>query len=307
MTIKISKKIENGLLASKKVSTVEIYKRQLKCMGLTEITEYNLNGKIKKIVDDFMKMEYKNPKAYINALLNVYQLCNYEPDELEYLKNEFTDICKICDTQRMNNTETTDKKDFTCNWNEIQLKYLKAKEKYENKPNQYNLISWFIASLYSDDNFGVKRTIDIINLKKSNIVENKIFLVTEKNKFNYESKELSERILTPLNKIIENIDNNNSYLITTTNNRKYTTNNFLYRLKEIFGNVDSQMLRRLWASYQYSKHPAPKELLRHAYELNHSIEIHLNDYVTEYNEDIINWGDSYKFRKITKWVRVKKA
>lgn len=299
---KISSFILTQLLETKRESTVNTYKRQLKCLGLDFIDENTLKGNIKEIVTNFMKKRYSTPKVYINALLNVYKVSNYDKEELNYLEEEFKGVCKTSDNTRENKKSEQQAEEFILTWDDLQNKYKEHEEIYYNNPTIYNLTNWFICSLYTDSQFGPKRSIDIINLTKYNFNNNKISFTAQKNNFQYESLSLSNHILKPLILLIN--ENKKQTLILTSKGIKYDTNNFLHRLKEIFGvKITCQMLRRIYASYMYSKHPTPKELLRQAYELNHSIEMHLTDYVSEYNPEKIIFGKIYKFKKITvcKW------
>lgn len=301
MMFYLDNNIEEELLKTKKKSTVETYKRQLKCFGLSSISKDNLRGNIKLLVDGLIIKNYVNSKIYINALLNVYKYSNYDVDELEMLKNIYIEECFKSDIERKENKAENNEINYS--WNEVQRIYLKCREKYFLNPSHYNLTNWLIASLYSDESFGIKRTIDIINLKKKNIVNDEICFIAEKNKFSYESGKLSKRILKPLTLILKKIIDDNDFLILTINNAPYTTNNFLKRLKDIFGEVNSQEMRKLWASYKYSQHPDPKELLRHAYELNHDIKTHLSDYVMKYDIEKIIWIEKIKFKKHISYVR----
>jgi len=299
---RLSSSILSQLLETKKESTINTFKRQLKCLGLNVIDENTLKGNIKTTIDEFMKKGYSTPKVYINALLNVYKVSNYDETEMKYLEKEFQRICISSDKEREIRKDEQQSEAFDVTWEDLQDKYKEHELKYMNNPSLYNLTNWFICSLYSDDQFGAKRSIDIINLTKSNVKENIISFKAQKNNFIFESLPLSNHILKPLQLLMSK--NDKQTLILTKKGMKYDTNNFLHRLKEVFG-VDSQYMRRLWASYQYSKHPSPKELLRQAYELNHTIEIHLSDYVGDYKtKEKITFGEKYKFRKTTIWERI---
>jgi hypothetical protein len=302
MTIQLSHTIEQRLLAIRKATTVYTYKRQLKCLGISEITEQSLKGNIKSLVDKFMTKNYSTPKVYINALLNVYQVCEFDEEELKYLKSQFDNICKSSDEMRQIKKEQQQSDLFTFTWDDLQRLYKHWEEIYNSNPTPYNLTNWFIISLLSDEQYGIKRTIDLINLSKANIKNNTICFTAQKNNFKYESLQLSAHIMRPLTLLM--IQNKKQTLILTSSGMRYTTNNFLHRLKEVLqSNVNSQYLRRLWASYQYSKHPTPKELIRQAYELNHDISTHLSDYVSEYNTADYKVLKVYKFKKQTTWVK----
>lgn len=299
----LSQSILNKLLETKKATTIETYKRQLKCLGLKEINESTLKGTVKGIVDEFMKKGYSTPKVYINALLKVYQVSEHDKEELLYLKQEFKRICDESDDERRQKKQEKQADGFEFTWGDVKECYEKMKKIYNEKPTLYNLTNWFISAIYSDDSFGVKRTIDIINLTKSNINKDVIEFTANKNNFHYKSLPLSSHILTPLLLLMSK--NQKETLILTKSGLKYSTNNFLHRLHEIFGsNIDSQYLRRLWASYHYSKNPTAKDLLRQAYELNHSIEMHLTDYVSEYTTDEIIWGEKHRFKKVIVYKRI---
>jgi hypothetical protein len=302
MTIQLSHTIEQRLLANRKATTIYTYKRQLKCLGLSDINEQTLKGNIKTLIDTFMTKNYSTPKVYINALLNVYQVSEHDEDELNYLKSQFENICKSSDAKRQIKKEEQQEELFTFTWHDLQSTYKHWEETYNSNPTLYNLTNWFIISLLSDEQFGIKRSVDIINLSKANINDDSISFTAQKNNFKYQSQPLSEHILRPLKLLM--IQNKKQTLILTSSGIKYNTNNFLHRLKEVLrDNVNSQYLRRLWASYQYSKHPSPKELMRQAYELNHSIEMHLSDYVSEYNTADYKVLKVCKFKKQTIWVK----
>lgn len=303
MTITLSKSIEAKLLVSFKPSTINCYKKQLTCMTLNDVTETNLKGTIKGLINKFMTTGYSNKKAYINALRNIYKCSDYDEKELDYLNSEFERICKISDGERSEKKENT-QEIFHFSWSDLQDSYNTCESKYNQTGTLYDLTNWFISSLISDEQFGVKRIVDMINLTKNNIQENRIVFTAQKNGFEYESLPLSEHILKPLRLLM--IANKKQTLILSKKEVKYTSTNFLYRLREVVGNnnVDSQYLRRLWASYLYSLHPTPKQLIRHAYELNHKMDVHMNDYVTEYIEDEIEIIKVCRFIKLTKWIEV---
>jgi hypothetical protein len=301
MTITLSPTLKALLLANRKESTVNTYMRQLKCLGLSNINEQTLKGNIKNIVDTFMTKGYSTPKVYINALLNVYQVSDYDADELEYLKSEFNRICEVSDKTRQTKKEQSNTV-FSFDWDDLQRTYQHWEDTYNETPTLHNLTNWFIIALISDEEFGVKRSVDIINLTKANIKDDTIAFKAQKNKFVYQSLSLSQHILKPMHLLM--IQNRKQTLILTPGGVKYNTNNFLFRLKEVLrSDINSQYLRRLWASYHYSKHPTAKQLLRQAYELNHSIDIHLSDYVSEYETGKIKFIREYRFKKRTTWIR----
>ena len=301
MPTNISSTLKALLLAKRKETTVNTYMRQLKCLGLSDINEQTLIGNIKNIVDTFMTKGYSTPKVYINALLNVYQVSEYDNEELEYLKTEFNKICEISDVNRQVKKEQSSDA-FSFDWVDLQTTYEHWEDTYNNNPTLHNLTNWFITALLSDEEFGVKRTIDIINLRKSNINGNTICFKAQKNNFKYQSMQLSEHILKPMRLLM--IHNNMQTLILTPSGTRYNTNNFLHRLKEVTrSDVNSQYLRRLWASYTYSKHPTAKQLLRQAYEMNHDISTHLKDYVSEYASNEVKVIGTYRFKRQSAWVR----
>ena len=300
MPINLSSNLMALLLACRKESTVNTYMRQLKCLGLTDIDEHSLRGNIKSIVDTFMAKRYSTPKVYINALLNVYQVSQYDKEELDYLKSEFNKICDTSDKERQSKKEQSNTV-LSFDWEDLQRIYKHWEDTYNENPTLHNLTNWFIIALLSDEQFGVKRSIDIINLTKANIIDNTITFKAQKNNFAYQSLPLSQHILKPMHLLM--IKNFKQTLILTSSGIRYTTNNFLHRLKEVLqGDVNSQYIRRLWASYTYSKHPTAKQLLRQAYELNHSIDVHLSDYVSEYKTKI-KFIRTYRFKRQTTWTR----
>ena len=286
-----------------------MFKRQLRCLGLTDISEATLKGNIASILNEEILSQYSNPKIYVNALLNCYKCVKYDEDEMSYLKQQFEKYAIKSDTQRKQKKQESDVIDyFYYDWGDLQECCQKWKAEYHRFKTHSALVNWCLIALYSDEEFGAKRPIDICHLSKHSIKDNKIHFTAKKNGFKYESHPLSEHILEPLTLLLEkNSLVNSPNLLITQKFFKFTPENLHHRLKQVLGreDVNFQYLRRLWASYKYNRHPSAKELLNQRYELNHEANTHLTDYVQDYKTFVI--VKTIRFKKViyttTKWIR----
>lgn len=239
----------------------------------------------------------------MNAVLNCYKHCDYEEQEMEMLKEKFDSYATKSDTERKKQKEQTRELDyFFFDWDDLQERYQHWKQEYNQFGCRNALINWVLSALISDEDFGCKRPSDICNLSHYSIKDTKISFTTEKNKFKYESRPLSQHILEPLTE--KNKSLGYTYVLTTAKFTKFTPENLLHRLKKVLGRTDVNFhsLRRLWASYKYSQHPKPQEFCRQIYELTHEANTHTNDYLLDYRTDVFS-DKVYYFKKTTKWVK----
>ena len=287
-------------------NSIKTWSRTLKSIGMLKVCEETLKGHIKSLIDTIKEKNCKSNKPYINAFRNCYLCCEYDKKEMDYLVSEWEESCNTADKERKQDKDKQREEHtgFDIKWSDIKNIHKVVDSKTSKSVYIHSeVMEWLITSLYSDDTFGVKRCIDIVNLKRENIINNKIIFTSQKNKFKYESKPLSNHILEPLNYVLMNTTS--KYIITNNKRLKITADVLTKRLNKIFGH-SSQYLRRLWASYHYSKQPTAQELINQAYELTHSIDTHLNDYVLAYDEDDYEILGIYTFIEISKFKLIKK-
>ena len=94
--------IEAEMKKTVKDSSIAVFKRQLRCLGLTDISEATLKGNIASILNEEILSQYSNPKIYVNALLNCYKCVKYDEDEMSYLKQQFEKYAIKSDTHNEN-------------------------------------------------------------------------------------------------------------------------------------------------------------------------------------------------------------
>ena len=284
-------------------NSINIWSRTLKAIGMSEVSQDTLKGHIKELIEAIKAKNYKSNKPYINALRNCYLCVDYDEDELKYLLSEWELACDTSDKSRKQDKDKQREEHtgFDIRWDDIQEEHEKIEARTgKNVYIHSDAIDWLVSALYSDEDFGIKRCIDIINLKRENIVDNKIVFKSQKNKFVYESKTLSNRILEPLKFVLDNTTS--EYIITNNKRQKISSESMTYKLNKLFG-CSCQYLRRLWASYHYAIQPTAQQLIRQAYELNHSIDTHLNDYVLAYDKRDYKVLGVYRFKKVHSYVR----
>lgn len=301
--IPISPAIKKVMMKTLKESSINTYLRQLKCLGLSEVTLASLKGNIANILNPDTLNKYANSKIYVNALLNVYKCVDYDEEEMSFLKAQFDSYATKSDNHRKQKKEESQAIGyFHFDWEDLQDCYEYWQEQYASDHTTKSLTNWFITALYSDEQFGAKRPVDICNLRREHIIDNKIVFTSQKNQFKYESLPLSKHILEPLTELL--LRNKKQTLILTPNSTKYAPDNFYRRLKQVLRTDDAnaQYLRRLWASYKYDQKPSISELRRQAYELTHEIGTHCNDYVQDYR--VFQIIKTMTFRKTTKYIRV---
>ena len=292
-------------LSHMKQSTINVRGRQLKMLGFSSIDENTLKGKIENAIETIESRNLANKKVYYHALLTVYKVSNHDNKELEYLEEKTLEAGKTTDKEREIKKENKYNESFNITWEQLKNTYYKLEKQCEEYPQNYNLArQWLLCALYSDNEFGPKRPVDIVNLKWDSIKENKINFTAIKNGFEYTSKPLSEYIFKPLIHIKK--FNKGKHVFTSDKGLKYEVDSLNKTVLKKMLNTTFQELRQLYASYMYSLKPSPKELMRHAYELNHSLIVHIEDYVREYNEDYheIQVLGKYRFKKITKYIMV---
>jgi hypothetical protein len=264
-------------------------------IGVTQYTQENFKGKIKQYIEAIEKGNYKNNKIYFNVLKVFYSCCEYDKEEMKILDNKYKNACVKCDNERQETKTNEDTEHFKiCYW-ELQAMRDLHKKTYKTYGLFSDLINWLISALYCDENFGPKRPIDIINLRRENIdIKNrKIMFTAVKNNFKYESEPLSDEIWEPLKIVYDK--NYKSYLLLSSTLNKFSVETFNYRFKKyVFKslNINPQICRRLYASYHWSE-ATPKQLLKQAYELNHTIGVHIESYISPYKD--------YKFIKTVKF------
>ena len=292
-------KIEAKLLQTKKPSTIMTYTKQLKCLGLSSVDESNLKGHIQQYIDTLESKGYKNSKCYVNALLRTYECVDYDTDEINLLKHQYENHCNTSDAKRQQKKDDFDY--FFLSWRDLQHRYEYWRNMCKHYPTRDNYTCWLLCALYSDEHFGAKRSIDIVNLTRNSIKGNCIEFTACKNNFQYKSQPLSNHILEPLNFVLNS--HSKQTVLLTPSGCKFSTDYFRKRFRLVMGEdgVNTQYIRQLWASWKYSKRPSAKELMNHCYELNHSADKHLSDYVQEYRT--IKVIKTLKFKRPIRWVR----
>jgi hypothetical protein len=280
-------KLENS--KNYKKSSINTYKSILKAIKLEDCTEKNLKGNIIDLCDRIEESKFKNAGVYYNIVLLLYKLCDYNEDEMTYLKDKCLKAIKKADNIRKNEKLNYDENRFEYNLSDVQKVRNKLREKAVLTKDKNDYIDLLISALYSDDKFGPKRAIDIMNLKWDNFdYKNRILkFTTIKNNFDYESKPLSDEIFNPLELLYHLRSKHQPYIILTKKNEKFERQNFGKRFKQIFEELPKlnfQNIRTLWASSSYKKSNGDiKAVVNHAYELNHNMSSHFSSYLSPIN------------------------
>jgi integrase len=270
-----------------KKNSIQTYKKILKVIGLEDATEEDLKGKIPDIINKIKAGKYKNDKVYYNAVYLIYNLCNFDKNEMDLVKIEYKKSNKKNDIERRDSKIEYKSERFKYTLSDVQKVREKYKELYNKNKKPIDAVNYLLASLSCDDNFGPKRMVDLMNLKWSNVdIENRqIKFTAEKNDFKYTSKELSDDIFNPL-ELLYYLKLNKEYVLVTKKNEPFGRQNISKRFKQIFKDLpglNSQNIRSLWASEKYAKSNKIKDVLEHAYELNHTIQSHYSSYLSPVN------------------------
>ncbi|DAC81794.1 TPA_asm: yRec [Monosiga MELD virus 2] len=271
------------------------------------IDEDYLKGKIKEIHEEIQKRNYKNNKVYYNTLHKIYSLCNYDKSELAYLEELLKGSQEQCDNARKVIKDSASIQQGM-KWDDLQSVVNSLKDKVCDAKSARD---YLLGCFYSDEAFGPKRIIDIVKLRYKDLIDNeyKIKFTAEKNNFEYESQVLSMRL-------IEAIEMSRQYtsspfiIYNLSGNLRVPANTATKALSKALGKFNVQYIRLLWASYKAKVADDYKELIHHAYELNHSTGMHLDNYCLKYPEDPVEDDETiqviatYKFKKVVTYKRI---
>lgn len=271
-----------------KPNSIKSYKKNLKVLGLVDPLERDLKGNILNLIKKIKDGNYKNDKVYYNSLKLVYKLSNYDEIEMTILNKELEKANTKSDKERKEKKIEYNPERFKYNLSDVQKIRDEMKEIFNKSRKPEDLVNWLLASLYSDNEFGPKRMVDIMNLKWEHFDhDNKqIKFTSEKNGFKYTSKELSDDIFNPL-EILFYLKLNKEYILTTKKNEPFGRQNIGKRFKQVFKDLpelNGQNIRTLWASEKYSKSNKIKDVLEQAFELTHTIQAHYASYLSPTEE-----------------------